>query len=302
MRIQQGPITLPVNAALGKYLRYKLSGGVLALASSSEDEVGTLVQDVFATDLVGSILPREESCVRLMVASKSIALFATVYAAASGKISDSGTLIRGMALEAASGDGSVIRVLTNLASLTGNPARSNLGTDLLAAHYLRLTDMLTHATMVALGSAAGTPAGDCGLTPGTAGTNSPLIKGEAASGNSKSDAFRFLYPLPIDYVAGGGVKIRIRAMMTGNVQVAQTVVAAAYLADGAGGVGSNLVTTAAQTLTTAMADYDFVVTPTGLVVGNVLDILVTLVANDTGGTANKLAQVGQVALVHDSQG
>ncbi len=301
MNVQDYP-SLPTNAALDPYLRYKMTAGFLALAGSSEDEVGTLANRVFATDSVGTIIPREKAGVRKAVASKSIAQYATVYAAASGQISDSGTLIRGMALEAASGAGSQIRVLWALASLTGNPARANLGTDSLAVHYLRLTDMLTHATMVALGSAAGTPAGDCGLTPGTAGTNSPLIKGEAASGNSKSDAFRFLYPLPIDYVAGGSIKIRIRANMTGNVNTAQTVVAAAYLAGGDGTVGSNLVTTAAQTLTTSMVDYDFVVTPSGLVAGNVLDVLVTLVANDTGGTSNKLAQVGQVAVLHDSQG
>jgi hypothetical protein len=301
MNVQDYP-SLPVNGALDPYLRYKMSAGVLALASDSEDEVGTLANRTLAGDSVGTIIPREKAGVRMAIASKSIAQYATIYAATLGRISDAGTLVRGMALEAASGNGSRIRVLWALASLTGNPARTNLGTDLLDPHYLRLTDMLTHATMVPLGSAAGTPAGDCGLTPGTAGTNSPLIKGEAASGNSKSDAFRFLYPLPIDYVPGGGIKIRIRGNMTGNVNTAQTVSVAAYLAGGDGTVGSNLVTTSAQSLTTSMADYDFVVTPTGLVVGNVLDVLVTLLANDTGGTSNKLAQVGQVAVLHDSQG
>ena len=59
-------------------------------------------------------------------------------------------------------------------------------------------------------------------------------------------------------------------------------------------LGSDLVTTSAQTLTTAYANYDFVVTPTGLVAGDLLAINTTLVCNDTGGTVNTAASISRV--------
>ncbi len=46
-----------------------------------------------------------------MVAAGVIAAHAKVYAAASGKVNDEGTILEGIALEAASGDNSVIEVL-----------------------------------------------------------------------------------------------------------------------------------------------------------------------------------------------
>src|SRR4051812_1409362 len=123
MNVQDYP-SLPVSGALDPYLRYKMSGGVLVLASNVEDEVGTLANRTLAGDSVGTIIPREKAGVRFAIASKSIAQFATVYAATNGQISDAGTLIRGMAMQAASGAGSRIPVLWGLASLVGNPART----------------------------------------------------------------------------------------------------------------------------------------------------------------------------------
>jgi len=111
VRVEEYP-TLPNNAALTRGTRVLLSGGYLAAASASQDEIGTISDDVLATDGYASVVPIGFSGVRQMVASASISQYATVYAAASGKIASTGTLRRGIALDAASGDGAIIRVLT----------------------------------------------------------------------------------------------------------------------------------------------------------------------------------------------
>lgn len=111
MRTNSTP-TFPNNAALGRGIRVKMSAGYLAAASGTEDELGTIADTVLATDTVASVIPIGESGVKQFVASAAITQYATVYAAASGKVTSTpGTLRRGIALEAASGDGAIIPVL-----------------------------------------------------------------------------------------------------------------------------------------------------------------------------------------------
>lgn len=115
MRVNDVP-TFPNNAALGRALRVTMSGGYLAAAGASTDEYGTLQDAVLATDAYASVLPLGYYGVREFIANGEIAQYATVYAAASGKVANTGTLRRGVALEAASGDGSIIRVLNQAGS------------------------------------------------------------------------------------------------------------------------------------------------------------------------------------------
>jgi hypothetical protein len=302
MRKQIGNITLPVNTTFSPFLRVKLSGGYLALAASTEDEVGVLEQNVISTDVVTSVIPIDDPASRQGVASKSIAQYAQVYAAANGQLSDSGTLLRGTALIAASGANSIFEYLPARTTTSGTIARTQLTTETGSPYPVVLTGLKTHATLVGLGTAAGTPAGDCGLTPGTCGTNTPVVIGEAASGNSKSDAARFLFELPKQYVAGAAVTLKVRAKVTVAATVSATLQAAAYRADGAAGVSANLQAGAAQALTTAFADYTFTITPTALNPGDTLDVLLTLAVNDTGGTTGAVGEISAVTMLLNSQG
>ena len=111
MRINSTP-TFPSNSALGRAIRVKMSAGYLVAASGTEDELGTLADTVLSTDTVAAVITINESGVKQFVASGAVTQYATVYAAASGKVSSTpGTLRRGIALEAASGDGAIIPVL-----------------------------------------------------------------------------------------------------------------------------------------------------------------------------------------------
>lgn len=302
MRRKVGSVTFPNNSALGPYVRVKLSGGYLVVAGAADDELGTLEHRALATDTLAAVVPREDPCSRLMIAAGVIAQYAEVYAAANGKVADSGTLIRGIALEAAAASGDAIEVLSLMASLIGTVPRTNLVEDALQPYTIPLAEARITETLVILGAAAGTPSGAFGLTPGVHGTNSPVIVGEAASGNIKTDKLRLSFALPPEYVAAGDVKIRIHAKLGALLTATSTIDVTVREADGEAGVSADLCATAAQTLTAAYADYDFVITATGLVAGDLLDIEIVGVANDTGGTVNDKIYIGGIKVLADVKG
>jgi hypothetical protein len=105
--------TFTASAALGQYLRVKDNGsGKLALAGASDVGLGTMELATFADGEPGTVRLHTAQGTRKMVASEAFATaFATVYAAASGKVATTGTLIVGIAMETASGDDSVFEVL-----------------------------------------------------------------------------------------------------------------------------------------------------------------------------------------------
>lgn len=158
--------TFPNNSALAEGTRVKMSAGFLVAASGSEDELGTIEQRVLATDSTATVLPINAYGVRHMIATAAITQYATVYAAAAGKIDVSGTLLRGMAMEAASGAGSVIKVLfTNGASL----GSQTLG--------------MASATVAAAGTVQGDAAAiAAGFTLVTGATNAGVILPAAVAG------------------------------------------------------------------------------------------------------------------------
>ena len=115
MRTNSTP-SFPNNAALTRGTRVIMSGGYLAAASATQDELGTIADTTLATDTMATIIPINESGVKQFVANGSVTQYATVYAAASGKVSTTVGLRRGIALEAASGDGAIIPVLVQVGS------------------------------------------------------------------------------------------------------------------------------------------------------------------------------------------
>ena len=67
--------------------------------------------------------------------------------------------------------------------------------------------------------------------------------------------------------------------------------------------GSDLVTTSAGDINDlTFADQDFTVTGTSLSAGDVIDILVTIIVNDSGTGSAVIADVGQVYLLLSVQG
>lgn len=151
------------NGAIGQYLRVVLSSGVLAAAGATLPCIGTAEDPILAADTVGTVRLRGAAGTRKMVASEAITLGSPVYAAASGKVGATGTVMEGIALEAAGADGDVIEVL--MVAMPGvspvpriyrgrfSLAQVNAGATVLSAvagYKYRLQD----ASMIAIGGAA----------------------------------------------------------------------------------------------------------------------------------------------------
>ncbi|HEY4263391.1 MAG TPA: hypothetical protein VGM98_24725 [Schlesneria sp.] len=182
-------------------------------------------------------------------------------------------------------------------------ARSGILLETAKPYVLALTSWLVTGTGAGLGTAAGTPAGAFGLTVGTFGTNSPKIVGEAASGNSKTNKMRRLYSLPVEYKAGGNITVRVKCQeAVGAAQISTTVDMSVYKADKAAGIGSDICAANAQDVTVSAANCDFSITPTGLVAGDVLDIEINIVTNDTGGSHGTIATIYDTEILLDVQG
>jgi len=97
------------EAITAAYLRVKASGRTVRLADASDYGIGCIQKACSSGDKVAIRL--DAAGTSKMVASAAITAGAKVYAAASGKIAATGTLIVGTALDAASGNNSVIEVL-----------------------------------------------------------------------------------------------------------------------------------------------------------------------------------------------
>ena len=107
--------TFTAGAAIAQHLRVKLSAGVLALAGASDADIGVTEWPALATgDDVAVRLRNAQGTVK-MIAADSFAAGADIYAAANGRIDDSGTILIGTTLDAASNAGDIVEVLR------GNP-------------------------------------------------------------------------------------------------------------------------------------------------------------------------------------
>ena len=126
-----------------------------------------------------------------------------------------------------------------------------------------------------------------------------VVTGTTTNGGataSASETLAFDYRLPRDYVSSGSLTLRVRATVSATRNTSQTVDATAKeVLDGV--VGADLVTTAAQNLTTSYADYDFTITDTNLDPGDVLNVQITLATDDTSGSTNGTPTISAITMI-----
>ncbi len=115
--------TFVAGAAIGINLRVILTAGKLAAAGASDLSIGTLEAASFADGDERAVRIRTAEGTRKMVASGSITAGNPVYAAASGKVAGSGTVLEGYALESATTNGDIIEVM----SLEAGAAATDVG-------------------------------------------------------------------------------------------------------------------------------------------------------------------------------
>lgn len=104
--------TFTAAAALGAFLRIIDNGsGSMTLAGLNQKATAIVEFPSYAAneEVTGRLFTAPGTC--KMVASGAITANTYVYAAASGKVASTGTIVEGFALQAASGDGSIIEVV-----------------------------------------------------------------------------------------------------------------------------------------------------------------------------------------------
>lgn len=180
-------------------------------------------------------------------------------------------------------------------------ARSKLAEDALQPFRIPLTDVMgADGADLAISETAGD-------FYRSIGTNQLLILGEISNGTVGADTEEsvgwFEFQLPHNYVAGGDIKIRAGVDVIGSGALGTcTIDFSAYKQDGlTGAVGSDLVSTAAQAISATQANKDFVVTPTGLVAGDLLVIKMTTSVDNTDSTAIQ-AQISRLEVLCDVKG
>lgn len=292
------------GAALSQYRRVRLSSGELAYAGASDqDSLGVLSRDTFASGDVVSVILRTAQGTVPMIAAGTFNAGVGLYAAADGKVDDSGTVLIGLSLEASTGDGDIVEVApaTNMAALT--VARSALTQDDLEPYTVPLNELRTWDDFDAfLPESAGTD--DLGFIEGTFGTSASTIESVDFGGTSTTAYGRFLFTLPPEYVDGQTITLRVRCgMLTTVSDTTATIDAACYVNDGDGSVGSDICATAAQSCNSlTLANKDFTITPTSRAPGDVLDIRLAFAGTDSGDAGVMKGTITNVQMLLDIKG
>lgn len=109
--------TFVADEAIAVHLRVKLDAdGRVTIAGLAEKEIGTAITPAAAAGDVLTVRLRSASGTHKMIAVEALAIGATVYTEAAGKVQDTAQATSfqvGTALEAATADGDVIEVLYN---------------------------------------------------------------------------------------------------------------------------------------------------------------------------------------------
>jgi predicted RecA/RadA family phage recombinase len=202
---------------------------------------------------------------------------------------------------AESGDATVRMFLSASDSLT-SVARSSLGQDDLAPYQIpnEAWQLWDSATRGLLGATA-TSADDLIFTLGTIGTAASKITGSDFGGTSATQKARYQFTVPVEYVAGQTITLRAAAF-TGTT-VADTSSTIDFSVYRLAAPTVDICATAAQSINAlTVANKDFTITPTNVVPGDVLDILMTYAGVDAGDLGAIVPTINQVTLLLDVKG
>lgn len=182
-------------------------------------------------------------------------------------------------------------------------ARTQLVTETLAI-AIPLSAWKIWDTLQQLPTTGPTGADDLGWYAGTFATSAPLIRtADVKAAGAQTMRARAQITLPDNYVSGGTISIRaFCGMVTTISDGAVTIDFEACKVTGAT-VGSDLVATAATSINLlTFANRDFVVTPTGLVAGDMLDVRMTVATADVAVVTAVIAAIARTQLLVQVKG
>lgn len=145
---------------------------------------------------------------------------------------------------------------------------------------------------------------DLGVIEGTWGTDAPTVQTSDAKATTVTQRAFLQVPIEHDYELGETVQIRIRAgMITTVSDTTATVDIEVYEPDLDGAVGSDLCTTAAQSINSlTKANLDFTITAGGLTIGSELLCRVTIAITDGATATAVIGEISYMALLKDIRG
>jgi len=146
---------------------------------------------------------------------------------------------------------------------------------------------------------------DLALIGGTFGTAPPLIQaGDLKNAGATTRYARFEVKLPECYQAAETVVIALSAAMTTTVaSVSCTVDIECYRLDKISGISSDLCATAAISINSlTFGSRDFTITSASLLPGDVLDVRVAIVCNDSGTATAVTPTIASIDLLCDIKG
>jgi hypothetical protein len=182
-------------------------------------------------------------------------------------------------------------------------SRANMTQDPNAVFTVPLVSLRTwDALATNLPATGGTD--DLGLYGGTFASATPKVSTGDVKAVGCTRYGRFQFQLPAEYDAGQTITLVLHAGMTTTVADTSAVVdVECYKSDREAGLGSDLCTTAAQSINSlADADKSFTITPTGLSAGDVLDIRLTITVVDAATGTAVIADIGAIEFLVDIKG
>lgn len=145
---------------------------------------------------------------------------------------------------------------------------------------------------------------DLGFTAGTWGSSGNTIRtSDMKNLGSVTRYSRHLIALPPEYIAGESVVLRVNCgMVTTVASTAATIDAEVYETSGAT-ISADLCATAAQSMNSlTAANRNFTITATNLAPGDILDIRLAVLVNDSATATAVIAAINSIDLVLSVRG
>jgi hypothetical protein len=299
----EGIKTFIASAALEMYRRVRLdSNGELAYAGATDaDCIGTTLRPAFARGEAISVSLHCAEGTMLATSADAFDRGELLYAAAAGKVDDEGSILVGEALDDAAGADEWIEYTTLSGGGTGTPARSSIAMDDLAPYAIAVRELRVWDAPVTPAVAATGANDDLAVVYNTFLTAGPTVEtGDVKTANSaRKVGFEFV--LPIEYVAGETATLRINAGMKTTVSDG-TCTVDVQVARRAAPTVDICATNAATINSLVAANVDFTLTPTDLVPGDVLDVVVTITYHDTATGTAVIGQINTITMLLDVKG
>ncbi|MEM8493765.1 MAG: capsid cement protein [Planctomycetota bacterium] len=236
------------------------------------------------------------------VCTEAITAGSVVYTAADGKVSSTsggGALTFGVAMTTSAAADELIEILPTVNSAAGGTARSGLTQDALAKYAIPLEDCAQPTAPY--NALPPTPTTSLwGYVAGTHGTSAPALRTADFGGTSSAAALRVTWTVPPEYDPGESLTFQVNAEFLTVPDANDTIdIVAVRRAD----PSTDLYAGSAQQVGDTAANELFVLDATNVVVGDVIDIVLTANFSDSGNAAADITgQINEIAMLADIKG